>query len=46
MGCLEPALTSVPAGIWLCPHCVEAERERQEYFAWATRTVASEWGGK
>jgi hypothetical protein len=30
MGCLEPALTSVPAGIWLCPHCVEAERARQE----------------
>jgi hypothetical protein len=30
MGCLEPALTSVPAGIWLCPHCVEAKRARQE----------------
>jgi hypothetical protein len=30
MGCLESALTSVPAGIWLCPHCVETERARQE----------------
>jgi hypothetical protein len=30
MECLEPVLTSVPAGIWLCPHCVEAERVRPE----------------
>jgi hypothetical protein len=29
MGCLEPALKSVPAGVWLCSHCVEAERVRQ-----------------
>jgi hypothetical protein len=46
MGCLEPVLTSVPAGIWLCPHCVEAERARQQELAWATGTLASEWGGE
>jgi hypothetical protein len=30
MGCLEPALRAVPAGVWLCPHCVEREQARQE----------------
>ena len=28
MGCLEPAVTAVPAGVWLCPRCREAEELR------------------
>jgi hypothetical protein len=39
MGCLELALTSVPAGIWLCPHCEEAERARQELWPASGREV-------